>query len=50
VFTVLEKKSIRASEQKEAERAAWRSQAADLPSQELVFVDETGSHIALTPL
>jgi transposase len=44
------KKTIRASEQKEAERAAWRNQAADLPSQELVFVDETGSHIAMTPL
>jgi transposase len=44
------KKTIRASEQKEAERAAWRTQAADLPSQDLVFVDETGSHIAMTPL
>jgi transposase len=44
------KKTIRASEQKEAERAAWRQQAADLPSQDLVFVDETGSHIAMTPL
>ena len=44
------KKTIRASEQKEAERAAWRNQAADLPSQDLVFVDETGSHIAMTPL
>src|SRR6185437_325009 len=44
------KKTLRASEQKEAERAAWRSQAADLPSQDLVFVDETGSHIAMTPL
>ena len=44
------KKTIRASEQKEAERAAWRKQAASLPSQDLVFVDETGSHIAMTPL
>ncbi len=44
------KKTIRASEQKEAERAAWRKQAALLPSQELIFVDETGSHIAMTPL
>jgi len=44
------KKTIRASEQKEAERAAWRKQAAFLPSQDLVFVDETGSHIAMTPL
>ena len=44
------KKTIRASEQKEAERAAWRTQTADLPSQDLIFVDETGSHIAMTPL
>ena len=44
------KKTLRASEQKEAERAAWRTQAADLPSQDLVFIDETGSHIAMTPL
>jgi transposase len=44
------KKTIRASEQKEAERAAWRKQEASLPSQDLVFVDETGSHIAMTPL
>jgi transposase len=44
------KKTLRASEQKEAERAAWRTQAANLPSQDLVFVDETGSHIAMTPL
>src|SRR5579859_599839 len=44
------KKTLRASEQKEAERAAWRSQAADLLSQDLIFVDETGSHIAMTPL
>jgi len=44
------KKTIRASEQKEAERAAWREQAAHLESSDLVFVDETGSHIAMTPL
>src|SRR3984893_13739868 len=44
------KKTLRASEQKEAERAAWRTQAADLPSQDLVFIDETASHIAMTPL
>ncbi len=40
---------MRASEQKEAERAAWRKQAASLSSSDLVFVDETGSHIAMTP-
>jgi transposase len=44
------KKSLRASEQKEAERAAWRTTASRLSSRDLVFVDETGSHIALTPL
>jgi transposase len=44
------KKTLRASEQKEADRAAWRTQASDLLSQDLVFVDETGSHIAMTPL
>ena len=43
-------KTIRASEQKEAERAAWRKQAAQLASADLVFVDETGSHVAMTPL
>lgn len=46
----LEKKSLRANEQKEAERAAWRTMAASLPSSDLVFVDETGSPIAMTPL
>jgi transposase len=44
------KKSLRASEQKEAERAAWRKTASNLNSHDLVFVDETGSHIAMTPL
>lgn len=44
------KKTLRASEQKEAERAAWRTHASRLPSSDLVFVDETGSHIAMTPL
>jgi len=39
-----------ASEQKEAERAAWREQAEHLRSADLVFVDETGSQIAMTPL
>jgi transposase len=44
------KKTLVASEQKEAERAAWREQAEHLRSADLVFVDETGSHIAMTPL
>lgn len=31
-------------------RQAWREQARQLESEELVFVDETGSHIGMTPL
>ena len=41
---------MRASEQNEATREAWREQAKQLESTDLVFVDETGSHIAMTPL
>ncbi|SRR5579871_921890 len=44
------KKTLRASERNEGERAAWRKQAATLSSSDLVFVDETGSHIAMTPV
>jgi transposase len=44
------KKTLRASEQNEEARIAWRQQATSLPSLDLVFVDETGSHIAMTPL
>jgi transposase len=44
------KKTLRASEQNEATRETWREQARQLLSQDLVFVDETGSHIAMTPL
>jgi len=44
------KKTLRAAEQNEAARAAWRKQAASLKSDDLVFVDETGSHISMTPL
>src|SRR6266700_6337796 len=44
------KKTIRASEQNETARAAWREQVRALLSSDLVFVDETGSHIAMTPL
>jgi transposase len=44
------KKTLRASEQNEVSRAVWREQAHELPGQSLVFVDETGSHIAMTPL
>ncbi|HKV02474.1 MAG TPA: IS630 family transposase, partial [Ktedonobacteraceae bacterium] len=44
------KKTLVAREQDERARAAWREQARQLASQELVFVDETGSHLAMTPL
>ena len=42
------KKTIRASEQNEADRAAWREQAKTLDASKLVFIDECGSNIALT--
>jgi transposase len=44
------KKTIRASEQSEADRAAWREQAKTLDASKLVFIDECGSNIALTRL
>ena len=44
------KKSLAASERNEAERRAWRDKAAQREAQRYVFVDETGTHIALTRL
>ncbi len=44
------KKTLRASEQDEIARAAWREQARALESEQLVFLDACGSHIAMTPL
>ena len=44
------KKSIGATERNEEERAAWREKASSLPTDALVFLDETGSNMALTPL
>jgi transposase len=44
------KKTLRASEQNEADRAAWRKQAQTLDAGKLVFLDECGSTIALTPV
>lgn len=44
------KKTLRASEQKEKERAAWREQAQTLDAKKLIFIDECGSNIALTRL
>jgi transposase len=44
------KKTLRASEQQEEERVAWREQAQKLDAHNLVFLDECGSNIALTRL
>jgi len=42
---------LSASERDEAERAAWRAQAqAEFDPQRLVFVDESGCNLALSPL
>lgn len=43
------KKTLAASEQKQQERAEWRIQAEQLDAEQLVIIDECGSHIALTP-
>lgn len=45
-----EKKTLEASERKEEERRAWREQAKELDGGALVFLDESGSNIALTRL
>jgi len=44
------KKTLRAGEQNETDRAAWREQAKMLDASKLVFIDECGSNIALTRL
>ncbi len=44
-----EKKSLRASERKEAVRAAWREAITTIRPEDLVFLDETGSHLGYTP-
>ena len=44
-----EKKSLKASERNEAARAAWRAEVAAVRPEDLVFVDETGSHLGYTP-
>lgn len=44
------KKTLGAVERSEAARAAWREMAKALDANQLVFLDECGSHIALTPL
>ena len=44
------KKTLGASERNEQERATWRREVSPLSAKQLVFVDECGSNIALTPL
>jgi transposase len=43
------KKSLKASEQHETARTAWRTEVAAVRPEDLVFVDETGSHLGYTP-
>jgi len=45
-----EKKTIEASERKEEERSQWREQVKELDTKKFVFLDESGSNIALTRL
>ena len=44
-----QKKTLGASEQKAAVRDAWRAEATAIPAGDLVFLDETGSHLGYTP-
>src|SRR5713101_5951445 len=44
------KKTLAASERREEDRASFRKQVKPLDAKRLVFVDESGSNIALTPL
>lgn len=43
-----QKKSLIAAERDEAARTAWRGEAAALDPADLIFVDETSTHTALT--
>ena len=45
-----EKKVLQASERKEEERSQWREQTKELDASKFVFIDESGSNIALTRL
>jgi transposase len=44
------KKTVGATEGNENDRAAWRDLTESLPAKRLIFLDECGAHIALTPL
>jgi transposase len=43
------KKSLKARERNETKRAAWREAVAPVDPKDLVFLDETGSHLGYTP-
>jgi transposase len=43
------KKTLRARERNETKRSAWREEVAPIRSEDLVFLDETGSHLGYTP-
>jgi transposase len=43
-----QKKSLQASERDEVARAAWRAELATVDPARLVFVDESGTHTAMT--
>ena len=45
-----EKKTLRASERHEAQRLCWLAKAFCLDPDKLVFVDESGFNLAMTPL
>ena len=45
-----QKKTLAASERREEDRASFREQVKPLDAKRLVFVDESGSNVALTPL
>jgi transposase len=44
-----QKKTLRASEQDAEARETWRGDVAPIPPEDLVFLDETGSHLGYTP-
>ena len=48
-FANPEKKSLRASERNAVARAGWRAEVAAVPAEDLLFLDETGSHLGYTP-
>ena len=43
------KKTLGARERNETKRAAWREEVAPVDPKDLVFLDETGSHLGYTP-